>query len=99
MARLLALPFVAILLGVIACGTSATDGPPTSTHPPVPTPVDSTSVATSRSALVIDQPEVGTDVGDILPHFEFTLVDGTRKSTAQLASEGQPVFLFFFATW
>ena len=48
---------------------------------------------------MVDQPPVGTNVGDTLPSFEFTLADGTMRSTAQLASQGQPVFLFFYATW
>lgn len=47
----------------------------------------------------MDQPEIGTTVGKTVPHFEFTLIDGTKRSTAQLASQGKPVFLFFFATW
>jgi len=47
----------------------------------------------------VEQPKVGTAVGKTVPHFEFTLIDGTKKSTAQLASQGKPVFLFFFATW
>jgi len=50
-------------------------------------------------AVVVEQPSIGTDVGKTLPQFEFTLYDGTKKSTAQLSSIGRPVFLFFFATW
>ncbi|SUZ80266.1 uncharacterized protein METZ01_LOCUS33120 [marine metagenome] len=34
-----------------------------------------------------------------MPHFEFNLFDGTKRNTAQLSSQGQPVFLFFFVTW
>ncbi|MBU18484.1 MAG: hypothetical protein CL725_12405 [Chloroflexi bacterium] len=52
-----------------------------------------------KAAVIVDQPEVGTAVGKTVPHFEFTLIDGTKRSTAQLASQGKPVFLFFFATW
>ena len=46
-----------------------------------------------------DQPEIGTSVGKVLPQFEFTLVDGAIQSTAQLTSQGKPVFLFFFTVW
>jgi cytochrome oxidase Cu insertion factor (SCO1/SenC/PrrC family) len=52
-----------------------------------------------KADVIVDQPEVGTVVGKTVPHFEFTLIDGTKRSTAQLASQGKPVFLFFFATW
>ena len=74
---------------------------PTSTPQPSPTP-EPTPVPTEpppRVAVIVEQPEVGTGVGKTLPHFEFTLIDGTKRSTAQLSSRGQPVFLFFFATW
>ena len=55
--------------------------------------------APAKAAVIVQQPGVGTDVGDTVPHFEFTLFDGTKRSTAQLSSQGRPVFLFFFATW
>ena len=171
MSRLLALPLMAVVIGVLACGTSATQPPttatqaspavqsptnvppsdaatassptgvstatlaagptqvpastplsqptvapgltpapesgaapasspipgPTSTPAPVPT-VMPTAVP-PKAAVVVDQPEVGTAVGKTVPHFEFTLIDGTKRSTVQLASQGKPVFLFFFATW
>ena len=42
---------------------------------------------------------VGTQVGNALPHFEITLLDGDKRSTEQLAADGKPVFLYFFATW
>jgi len=45
------------------------------------------------------QPRFGIDVGDTVPHFEFTLSDGSRQSTTQLASQGKPVFLYFFTTY
>ena len=123
MSRLLAIPFIAVVIGVLACGTSATKAPPTlaPTVAPASDPASEGSSATApaltpmpgpslqsmpaqtdvpaRNAIIIEQPEVGTSVGKTIPHFEFTLADGTKRSTAQLSSQGQPVFLFFFATW
>ena len=62
-------------------------------------PTGAPTAAPPRAAIIVDQPEIGTTVGKTVPHFEFTLIDGTKRSTAQLASQGKPVFLFFFATW
>lgn len=131
MSRLLALPLMAIFIGILACGTTATEVPPTSAPAPspvqsptdapaseavtksnsktvpvlaptpttLPEPTSSPTEAPARAAVIVDQPEVGTGVGKILPHFEFTLADGTKRSTTQLSSQGRPVFLFFFTTW
>ena len=145
MSRLLALPLMAVVIGVLACGTSATQPPTTATqaspavqsptnvppsdaatassptgvstatlaagptHVPASTPLSQSTAAPvptvmptavpPKAAVIVDQPEVGTAVGKTVPHFEFTLIDGTKRSTAQLASQGKPVFLFFFATW
>ena len=103
--RILALLLSATVIGLLACGTSATETSPTGQS------ADSlsaqanniasseNSVATSLESNSKVLPAVGTDVGKTLPQFEFTLSDGTKKSTAQLADQGKPVFLFFFATW
>lgn len=151
MSRLLALPLMAVVIGVLACGTSATQPPTTATqaspavqsptnvppsdaatassptgvstatlaagptHVPVSTPLSQSTVAPGlapapvptvmptavppKAAVIVDQPDVGTAVGKTVLHFEFTLIDGTKRSTAQLANQGKPVFLFFFATW
>ena len=69
----------------------------TATSPPGTT--SGPTIAQPRLAIIVDQPGLGTDVGKTLPNFEFTLFDGTRRNTAQLSSQGRPVFLFFFATW
>ena len=71
------------------------NSPPGTTSGPTPAP----TVVQPRLAIIVDQPGLGTDVGKTLPNFEFTLFDGTRRNTAQLSSQGRPVFLFFFATW
>ena len=172
MSRLLALPLMAVVIGVLACGTTATESPPgpaqasqavrsptgvppsdatavsspagvslatpaagptavpastpmsqsaaaapdvttapdsatapassplpNSTPAPTLVPTVAPTAAPPRAAIIVDQPEVGTTVGKTVPHFEFALIDGTKRSTAQLASQGRPVFLFFFATW
>ena len=117
MSRLLASSFIAIVVGVLACGTSATEALPTSAPTPASRPQSESSPTTApalaplpipsllapevpaRAAIIVGQPEVGTSVGKTLPHFEFTLADGTKRSTAQLSSQGRPVFLFFFAVW
>ena len=80
---------MAVLIGALACGTSATQALPSAMQTPVQIAAPISNIA----------PAVGTSVGNTIPHFEFMLVDGTNISTAQLASEGQPVFLFFFTTW
>ena len=102
MPRLLASAFTAVVIGLLACGTSATESLPTlsPTATPAATLESENSLKTAPAIpVMIDQPEVGTTVGKTIPHFEFTLADGTKRSTAQLSSQGQPVFLFFFATW
>ena len=43
--------------------------------------------------------EVGTGVGNTVRHFDFKLIDGSTQSTARLAGQDKPVFLFFFTTW
>ena len=78
-------------------GATAPESSPPAT--PVPAPNSPSAAAPAKAAIIVDQPGVGIDVGSTVPHFEFTLIDGTRQSTAQLASQGRPVFLFFFATW
>ena len=143
MSRLLALPLTAIIMGILACGASATEVPatsapaseaatgrssktaspssalssptdaPTSTALPdsaavptlaplstaLPEPASAPTEAPARAAVIVDQPEVGTGVGKTVPHFEFTLAGGAKRSTAQLSRQGRPVFLFFFTPW
>ncbi len=103
MPRIFLLPLLAIVIGILACATTATDVVPATepASPPGSTP-ETTAASTEapvKAAVIVEQPEVGTGVGKTVPHFEFTLYDGTKRSTAQLSSRGRPVFLFFFATW
>ena len=78
-------------------GTTALESSPPAT--PITTPNPPSEAAPAKAAIIVDQPGVGIEVGSTVSHFEFTLIDGTRQSTAQLAIQGRPVFLFFFATW
>ena len=101
MSRILTLPLLAFLIALVACGASVAEAPhanPAATADVTP----STAVAadvTSQDASVSSKLETGSEVGKKIPDFEFTLFDGSVRSTAQLSSQGQPAFLFFFATW
>ena len=53
------------------------------------------TAAPAKAAIIMVRPSIGTDVGKTLPQFDFTLFNGTTKSTARLSSQGRPVFLFF----
>lgn len=65
-----------------------------------PTVMDATEIPqVSATSKAISDPPVGSNVGNAIPNFDFTLIDGTTQSTLQLAEEDTPVFLFFFATW
>ena len=80
------------ILLALGLGCSAGAGEPATTTA-ASTPPSSESTAPSPDI------SVGTQVGNTLPHFEFTLLDGDKRSTEQLAADGKPVFLYFFATW
>lgn len=43
--------------------------------------------------------EVGYKVGMHAPEFGMSLLDGSRVTSARLADEGKPVFIYFHATW
>ena len=101
MSRILTLPLLAVLIALVACGASATEAP--QSNPPItsnvtPSKAVSTEV-TSQDASVSSKFKTGSHVGKKIPDFEFTLFDGSVRSTAQLSIQGQPAFLFFFATW
>jgi hypothetical protein len=42
---------------------------------------------------------IGNNVGDRIPDFAITLVDGSTVTAAELLAQKQPTFLFFFETW
>lgn len=41
----------------------------------------------------------GNKVGDQIPDFTITLVDGTKVTSVELVEQRQPTFLFFFESW
>ena len=43
--------------------------------------------------------EVGYKVGMRAPEFGMSLLDGTKVTSASLADEGKPTFIYFHATW
>ena len=93
--RLAALRSLALgipILLALGLGCSAGAGEPATTTV-ASTPPSSESTAPSPDI------SVGTQVGNTLPHFEITLLDGDKRSTERLAEDGKPVFLYFFATW
>ena len=100
MSRILTLPLLAVLIALVSCGSSATEAPqsnPAATAD-VSLSTDGSTEITNKDASVSRLLETGSEVGKKIPDFEFTLFDGRVRSTAQLSSQGQPAFLFFFAT-
>ena len=43
--------------------------------------------------------EVGYRVGMQAPEFGMSLYDGTRVTSASIAEQGKPTFIYFHATW
>ncbi|MDA0770255.1 MAG: hypothetical protein O2821_08545 [Chloroflexi bacterium] len=64
-------------------GSTATGAPSSTEAPPV----------------VVQTADIGHTVGDQIPGFELTLVDGSKFTSQDLISQGRPVFLFFTASW
>ena len=42
---------------------------------------------------------IGSNVGERVPDFELTLVDGSTVSFVSLMESDRPTFLFFFSTF
>ena len=85
----------AALALIIACGASSTaqdaDSPSAPAAPQ--------TVAVSDSEPKVETVEVGYEVGLRAPEFGMSLLDGSRVTSAGLAEEGTPVFLYFHATY
>ena len=98
-----------LALGIaFGCNSSAPQAVPVPSAPPAPqvAPTAATAIqlptreATPTVALpIVSQADIGNNVGDHIPPFNITLVDGTEVSSESLLSSGKPVFLFFTATW
>ena len=61
-------------------------------------PEQSDQPAQEPPAITV-QAEVGYAVGNRVPDFELTLADGSTFSYQDIISRGEPVFLFFTASW
>ena len=100
MSRILALPLLAIIISLSACG--AYDSPGTYETDYIPTLSEPASSATAIEDEpgfgALSLPETGTEEGKAAPHFAFKLADGSEQSTTMLAEQSKPAFLFFFTT-
>ena len=100
MSRILAIPLLAIIIGLSACGTYDSLG--TSETDYLPTLALTTSPAITTDSVpgsdAVSLHETGTEEGNTAPHFAFTLADGSKQSTTMLAEQARPAFLFFFTT-
>ena len=91
---LLVIAVVALMLG-LGCASSAAV--------PAETPTAANPGAVASGGAV-DTPEaaaipVGASVGERVPGFAILLADGTTVTSQELALQGKPAFLMFFATW
>lgn len=90
---------------------SAATLPAVAVDTPLPVVTDNTPslAAAADTSLPVVEPapvvkpapnvEIGSAVGERVPDFEFTLLDGSSVSRVALAADERPAFLFFMATW
>ncbi|MCH8310249.1 MAG: hypothetical protein IIB17_07110, partial [Chloroflexi bacterium] len=83
-------PIVPVAPASIATAAAVTR--PSASSPPAPAAVLSTQPPAPEV-------KIGNSVGDRAPEFEFSLTDGTKVSSVSLIEQGEPAYLFFFATW
>ena len=97
----LALSGVGLLL-MLACGPSAAPGEPSARNEgilPVSTQTEAVpSESTNAESMPVSY-TIGNNVGERIPDFAITLVDGSTVTSAELLAQRQPTFLFFFETW
>ena len=100
MSRILALPLLGIIIGLSACGAYDSPGAYETDYLPTLAPTASSATTTDYvpGSDAVSLPETGTEEGKAAPHFAFKLSDGSEQSTAMLAEQGRPTFLFFFTT-
>ena len=93
------------LLLMLACGTSAAPAEPSArSYGNLPEAKQAAAVAPSEVATVGAKSipvstTIGNNVGERIPDFAITLIDGRTVTSADLLAERQPTFLFFFETW
>ncbi len=93
------------LVFVVACGGGASVAERPGTTPSAA----ASSAAAADTPLPVVEPapvvkpapnvKIGSAVGERVPDFEFSLLDGSSVSRVALAADERPVFLFFMATW
>ena len=69
---------------------------------PLPDSKSATVVADDKPSSIVEPAPVariGSAVGERVPDFEVTFLDGSSVSREELAADGRPAFLFFMATW
>ena len=100
MSRIIAIPLLAIIIGLSACGPYDSRGTSETDYLQTLAPTASSATTTDYvpGSDAVSLPETGTEEGKAAPHFAFKLADGSEQSTAMLAEQGRPTFLFFFTT-
>ena len=82
-----------------ACG----GGVPVAEKPePLPDSKSAIVVADYKPSSIVELAlvaRIGSAVGERVPDFEVTFLDGSSVSREELAADGRPAFLFFMATW
>ena len=63
--------------------------------PPTPTPRPRPTAGPVPTSTA----KVGADVGNRIPDFDFTLIDGSTVTTTDLLGTGRPAFIFFYAEY
>ena len=98
------------LLLTLACGSVVSPVEPEATTATAVGPTVESAAPASPTAPVVPSETagvepvpasyvVGNDVGERIPDFAITLVDGSTVTSGELLAQEQPTFLFFFETW
>lgn len=85
----------AVLL--VACGGGVSE-----TKKPEPLPKPAIVVVDDKPLPIVEpalEIKIGSAVGERVPDFEVTFLDGRSVSREGLAADDRPAFLFFMATW
>ena len=82
----------------LGCTTSSYSPAGSYSSPTGSNPSGGTDTEILVHGLPLGDPEVGHQVGNLVPDFTLALADGSTVTATQLVEEGRPAFLFFFAT-
>jgi len=78
------------VMALVACAESSQSQPQSKA---------ASGLAAAPAAAAQAPVETGGFVGNHIPDFDMTLVDGSTVSSASLLTAAEPAYLFFFATW